>query len=424
MDVPTAFALFGAIIVVGFLGAMLFQRLKIPDVLILIFLGMLIGPISFFFGWYWLSIETIKPYTSYFAAVALLIILFEGGLYLNFDKVLQTIGPAFMFTVSIFVLNILVSAILFIFLLHLPFLLGIMLGAICGGTSGAIVVPLVSRLSVKEETKVILTLESVLTDVICVVVVIAILQYINMGNVDTGTSIVNAAKQIAAAFSVAIVIGLIFGIFWLWLLKKLAGKPYAFMMTMAVLFLLYAFTETAGGNGAMAGLIFGMVLGNKEEIARIFKIKTEFVLDERIKEFESEVSFFVRTFFFVYLGLMFSFTSITYWVVGAILILIAGLMGVRLLTTMVLVTWKREVGSDWQIMATMFPRGLAAAVLATLPTSSGISGTENFVGFTFLVILFTNIIPTAATFVFERKKLKENSKSNRQQKILSSQKNS
>ncbi|MEM3396308.1 MAG: cation:proton antiporter [Thermoplasmata archaeon] len=424
MDVPTAFALFGAIIVVGFLGAMLFQRLKIPDVLILIFLGMLIGPIALLFGWQWFSIETLKPYTPYFASVALLVILFEGGLYLNFDKVLQTIGSASMFTISIFTLNISVSAILFILLFKMPLLLGVMFGAICGGTSGAIVVPLVSRLSVKEETKVILTLEAVLTDVICVVVVIAILQYLSMGNVDTGTSIANAAKQIAAAFSVAIVIGLIFGIFWLWFLKKLVGKPYAFMMTIAVLFLLYAFTETAGGNGAMAGLIFGMVLGNKDEITRIFKIKTEFVLDERIKEFESEVSFFVRTFFFVYLGLMFSFTSLTYWVLGTILILIAAFMGVRLLVTCVLVSWRSGLSSDWQIMATMFPRGLAAAVLATLPLSSGVAGTENFVGFAFLVILFSNIIPTAATFVFERKKLKENSKQKPEQKIHSAQKNS
>jgi len=90
MDVPTAFALFGAIIVVGFLGAMMFQRLKIPDILLLIFLGMFIGPIMNFLGFKLFSKETLLPYTSYFASVALLVILFEGGLYLNFDKVLQT----------------------------------------------------------------------------------------------------------------------------------------------------------------------------------------------------------------------------------------------------------------------------------------------------------------------------------------------
>lgn len=407
MDVPSAFALFGAIIVVGFLGALLFQRLKVPDVLILIFLGMFLGPISIFFGFRFLPVDAVKPYTPYFASVALLVILFEGGLYLNFDKVLRTIGVASLFTVSLFILNILVAAIILIFLFHMPLLLGILFGAICGGTSGAIVVPLISRISVNEDTKVILTLESVLTDVLCVVIVIAILQYISLGNVDAGSSISTAAKQIAAAFSVAIVIGLVFGIFWLWFLKKLVGKPYAFMMTIAVLFLLYAFTEVAGGNGAMAGLIFGMVLGNKDEITRIFKIKTEFVLDERIKEFEGEVSFFVRTFFFVYIGLMFSFTSLTYWILGVMLLLLVAFMAVRLLVTWVLVSWRKELTSDWQIFATMFPRGLAAAVLATLPSSNGISGTENFVGLVFLVILFTNIVPTAATISFERKKVRE-----------------
>ncbi len=408
MNVPTAFALIGAIIVVGFLGAMLFQKIRVPDVLILIFLGMLIGPFAGFFGFRLFSIDVLMPYTSYFASAALLIILFEGGLYLNFDKVLQTIGPASLFTISLFFLNILVCGILFVLLFHMPVLLAVLFGAICGGTSGAIVVPLVSRLSVKEESKVILTLESVLTDVLCIVSVIAILQYIEMGNMDTGTSLTTAARQIASAFSVAIVIGLIFGIFWLWLLKKLAGKPYAFMMTLAVLFLLFAFTESAGGSGAMAGLVFGMVLGNKEEITRIFKIKTEFVMDGKIIEFESEASFFVRTFFFVYLGMIFSFANITYWVLGVIILLIAAFMGVRFLTTYVLVTWKKDLSFDWEIMATMFPRGLAAAVLATMPLTRGVAGTESFLGLTFLVILFTNVISTVAAFKFERKKLREN----------------
>jgi len=407
MDVPTAFALFGAIIVVGFMGALLFQRLKVPDVLILIFLGMLLGPIPTFFGLHFLPVEVVKPYTPYFASVALLVILFEGGLSLNFDKVLATIGVASFFTFSLFALNIIITSILLVILFHMSPLLAILFGAICGGTSGAIVVPLISRLSLKEESKVILMLEAVLTDVLCVVFVIAILQYISLGNLDAGSSISTAAKQIAAAFSVAIVIGLLFGIFWLWLLRRLAGKPYAFMMTIAVLFLLYAFTEVAGGNGAMAGLIFGMVLGNKDEITRIFKMKTEFVLDEKIKEFEGEVSFFVRTFFFVYLGLIFSFKSITYWVLGSMLLLLVGLMGVRLIVTWVLVSWRSELCTDWQIFATMFPRGLAAAVLATLPVSYGVSGTENFVDLAFMIILFTNLVPTVATFSFERRKAKE-----------------
>lgn len=410
MDVPTAFALFGAIIVVGFLGAMMFQRLKIPDILLLIFLGMFIGPIMNFLGFKLFSKETLLPYTSYFASVALLVILFEGGLYLNFDKVLQTIGIASFFTVSIFILNLIVTTILFIVLFHASLAVGLLFGAICGGTSGAIVVPLVSRLSVKEESKVMLTLESVLTDVLCVVLVIAVLQYILLGTLDTGASLSTAARQIASAFSVAIVIGLFAGILWLWVLKKLVGKPYAFMMTIAMLFLLYAFTEIAGGNGAMSGLVFGMVLGNKEEITRIFKIKTEFVLDNRIKEFEGEVSFFVRTFFFVYLGVMFSFENITLWILGSIIILIAIYMGVRLLVTYVTVSWKKELTCDWQILATMLPRGLAAAVLATLPASYNIQGTEIFVGLVFLVILFTNIIPTAAAFIFERKKDNDNKK--------------
>ena len=45
MDVPYLFAGIGAIILMGFMGSLLFERTKIPDILILIFIGLIIGPI-------------------------------------------------------------------------------------------------------------------------------------------------------------------------------------------------------------------------------------------------------------------------------------------------------------------------------------------------------------------------------------------
>jgi hypothetical protein len=48
----------------------------------------------------------------------------------------------------------------------------------------------------------------------------------------------------------------------------------------------------------------------------------------------------------------------------------------------------------------MMPRGLASAVLATLPAAAGITGTKSFVAITFAVIIATNILLTAGMFFF------------------------
>jgi NhaP-type Na+/H+ and K+/H+ antiporter len=51
----------------------------------------------------------------------------------------------------------------------------------------------------------------------------------------------------------------------------------------------------------------------------------------------------------------------------------------------------------------MIPRGLASAVLASLPLSANIKGSEVFIEYTFAVIILTNILMTAGVLISERK---------------------
>jgi len=55
---------------------------------------------------------------------------------------------------------------------------------------------------------------------------------------------------------------------------------------------------------------------------------------------------------------------------------------------------------------TMLPRGLAAAVLATLPISAGIF-INDFQEIVFAVIFFSNLVATGAIFLFDTNKKKE-----------------
>ena len=54
-------------------------------------------------------------------------------------------------------------------------------------------------------------------------------------------------------------------------------------------------------------------------------------------------------------------------------------------------------------MISMLPRGLASAVLATLPISANIKGSEGFIDYTFGVIVITNILMTIGVFITEKK---------------------
>jgi cell volume regulation protein A len=383
---PTVIVVFVAsatVIFIGFFAAVAFERTKIPDLLILIAVGLFLGPfLGGYVGITLVPAGVLQLVTPYFAALALAIILFDGGLNLNFELVLRRINIAFVHTMVAFVLTVVAVAAVAHLVLGYPLIIGVLLGAILGGISGAVVINLVRVMSVSKDTETILTLEAVLTDVLCIIVALALIQLLQSGGAEGPSA---AFGNLAAAFSVAVVIALVFGIFWLKVLKRLYGKPFSFMITIAALFFLYGAVEFVGGSGPMAGLIFGLVLGNKEEFARMFKMKTKFVLDEKIKQFHSELSFVVRTFFFVFLGLMFTLDvngpvqvsssipflsdysgTVTLLLIGVVLVFLV-IIATRYVASAITVRLHPESGRDKTALWVTMGRGLAPAVLASVP---------------------------------------------------------
>jgi cell volume regulation protein A len=388
MEVSYLFAGIGMIILIGFLGTLLFERTKIPDILILIFIGLFIGPILSTYTNFGLLgdpeiVEMLQFFAPHFAALALVIILFDGGLNLNLEKTVRKMGLAIILAGICFVSLMVVTALICVYVLNMNPIVGLLLGAVIGGgPSGPVVIPLLLRSSAKEDTRILLTLESVLTDVVCIVVVLIFIEIIRGSTLDTGALI----QKLLSSFVLAGFIAFLFGVFWLMVLKKMEGKPFAFMVTIAALFVLYAMTEFIQVSGAIAALVFGLVLSNKDEIARILKFKGSFVLDEHIKQFHSEVSFLVRTFFFVYLGLTFTFAIgndafngladfVPTWIsesplmiLGFIMSLIfGGLLLTRFISTTVICAVHKESKPDKPFIFAMMGRGLAAGVVATLP---------------------------------------------------------
>ncbi|HEX9621988.1 MAG TPA: cation:proton antiporter, partial [Polyangiaceae bacterium] len=79
MDSVALFCLvIAGIFLIGAIGEVIFQRTNIPDVIWLILAGMIMGPIL---GW--LTPDLLNGIAPYFAAVTLVVVLFEGGSTLN-----------------------------------------------------------------------------------------------------------------------------------------------------------------------------------------------------------------------------------------------------------------------------------------------------------------------------------------------------
>ena len=79
----------------------------------------------------------------------------------------------------------------------------------------------------------------------------------------------------------------------------------------------------------MSSLLFGLILGNEKEILKQLRRKeTSLVaVDAGLKRFESEIAFLIRAFFFVFLGIIATISSISLLFLGIILTLLLLLVG-------------------------------------------------------------------------------------------------
>lgn len=386
------FLLIGIIILVGFFSLTIFERTKLPDVLLLLLFGAVIGPLT----------GVIQPaqfigLAPFVGTLALIMVLLEGGLNLSLSKVVKRLPQASLFSVAVFILGTVLSGAALHFFLNWNLLDALFLGVVVGGSSSTIVMPILAQLSAGEEVKTLLSLESVITDVLCIVVALALLEIISSNAVDYSS----AAQSIASAFTTAIVVGILFGLFWVKVLQKFQGKSLGYVVTLAVVFILYAFNEAIGGSGAIAVLVFGLVLGNSVELAELLKWKGEFQIDASIKKMQTEIAFFVRTFFFVYLGIIFNTNAFGGQVIILVGLLLLALFAGRAIIVRALGQANAVMKKYSVLLMTMAPRGLAAAVLAFIPSNMGVE-IPFVVEAAFLIILLTNILATIGAFYYEQ----------------------
>ena len=412
MIVISALIILGIIMILGFIGNYIFNRTQIPSIVWLLIFGLIVGAIFRIDVFELAYPELLMTISSFFGAIAIVIILFDGGINTDIYQLFKGAPRGLLLTISSFCLSFLVTMFVIVGLvasgvINIPledsFIIGAILGAIIGGTSSPIVIPLAYRLkNLQGKTKMVSSIESILTDPLCIVVVFAIYYMVFVvGEINIGLGIGNLVKT----FSVGIVLGLVFGLIWLFIMNKTRKEQFAYVLTLAIVFLVYSFTalivgigEGGEGAGAISCLMFGLVLGNGKKILKMIKYEGKsFEMDEETKQFHSLTSFVIRTFFFVYLGMIVRFQNLTHILIG-IIILIA-LLVIRYLAVLITTFRGNFEKDDMQTLIVMMPRGLAAAILAIkfgpelvekyIPGSDGF-----FKDIAFVIILGTAIITT------------------------------
>lgn len=391
-------AILGLLIFAAHLFTEIFSRKRIPDVLLLMAIGLVIGPL---FGW--VKPSDLGSVASVFTTITLVIILFESGTQLNFDTLLNSIRGTMKLTLINFFVTMIVVALLGL-IAKVNFLTSLMLGAILGGTSSAVVIPLVKQLKISEKGGTILILESAFSDVLCIVFAWAFMQAIQSGSMNVGRVI----GEIISSFILATVIGVISSVLWSYVLVRVRHIKNSILTTPAFVFIVYGINEWLGFSGAIAALAFGIGMANIDSIynsglvvKKLFKEQPT-KLNETEKQLFSEVVFLLKTFFFIYIGISIKLDQWLPLVIGLAITVV--LFALRIPIVKLSVSREKEgiLVEDKMFMSGIVPKGLAAAVLATIPLQRGIAGGEMIQNIVFGVILFSIIFTSIMVPVLER----------------------
>ncbi len=431
MEVSLAILAIGGLIFFAHIFAAVFDRLGIPDILPLMIVGLILGP-----GMGLVSPEAFGKVGPVFSTIALVAILFESGLELKLADLKAHLLSSVAATFLSYAMAIAIVALVSVFFLHMPLPDGILLGVIVGGISAAVVIPMLSKLKVTKNLKVALTLEASIGDVLCIIGTLAMLKMLSTGSLEP----VAVAGNLIASLVLATVIGLAAGVFWAYSLNFFHQLENAVLTTPAFLFILYAVTEMLGYSGPIAALSFGVLLGNVKQIklpsvgsllgikdkdpadikspvaGSLIKVGGFFVRKDPVHSamedsdgYESlasakardlnfldrvvisELIFIVKTFFFVYLGLSIKLDNQTQILAGVLLTFWIYL--VRIVSTRMSLSPKQE-RNDALISSIMCPKGLAAAVLASMPVSAGLAYGATIQNLSYSIILASTILTT------------------------------
>ncbi len=392
MDPITTFSLISAIIFIGFFMSKLFKTTSIPDIILLILIGIVLGPILNV-----IDRELFMGLMPLFGPLTLMIIIFEGGLVFNIRSLSKSLGKASLFTLITFILTAsAISGVVFLIFKWTVFE-SLLMGATLGGTTAVATMCLMKYSKISEEVKDVINLEATINDSLTIISVVMLGQIIVAGSVDPKL----IAQSLATSFTTSLVLGAVFGITWFRLLIYFEGWEFSSVLTLAATLLLYASVELLGSNGIIAVFVFGLILGNIESMP--FKNINAASIKKRLSESQKELAFFVRTFFFVYIGLLFSFNSLSNSMIITSILIIIGIYLMRRLVAQFFFTNRER-----NFAAMMMPKGLAAAVLSTYPQYIGLK-IAGFTEMVLLIIILSNVVASVGVFLYSNGKKQENS---------------
>lgn len=394
------------IIILGITAQWVGWKLKLPAILPLILIGLLVGPLSTLYTSdgskllepIWNGEKGLFPGSAlfHFVSLAISIILFEGGLTLKKNEILN-VGPVILKLITLAVLVTFIGAgIAAHYFLNLSWEISFLFSALIIVTGPTVISPILRNIPLKKDLSAILKWEGILIDPIGALVAVLVFEFISVEHQSGFT------QTALLEFGKIVLFGTTFGFTFAHALgfaikKKIIPHYLLNVFTLATVLGVFVLSDSfAHESGLLAVVVMGLVLGN----SKIPNLK-------ELLYFKESLSVLLISILFILLGANINFEDlrlIANWesvMLFATVVFLIRPLGVFLSSINSGLKFNEKVFISW-----MGPRGIVAAGIASLfgtrLSEAGEPGAQYITPLVFMIVLGTVLLNATTARVFAK----------------------
>lgn len=372
----TSILLIGAsLILAGILLSPLSTRVGMPVLLIFLGIGMLAGedglgniPFS----------DINLAFTV--SSLALAVILLDGGMRTPISSFRVGLRPALFLSTLGVVITALICGLFAAWVLQLPLLVGLLMGAIISSTDAAAVFSLLQgrRLHINERVKATLEIESGSNDPMAIFLTMMLILLLQ-NSTQTGWQLLLMLLQ---QFGIGTLTGLGCGVLVSTLLRKMTLVPAMYpLLVVSAGVAMFSFTNMIGGSGFLAIYLMGVFLASRKNYHM-----------DSILQIHDGLSWLAQLILFLLLGLLVTPSELIFnfgpsLAIAFVLILIARPVATMISLLRFGFSKKERIFIGWAGL-----RGAVPVVLAIFPLMAGLPDASTIFQVTFIVVLVSLVL--------------------------------
>lgn len=369
----------GLLLVAGIAAAKIAARVRVPGLLLFVGLGMLAGSE----GLIGVEFEDVEL-TRTLGTIALVLILFEGGLAAGWREIRPVIGTALSLAVVGTIATAILAGLAAALILDLGTLESMIIGAAIATTDSAAIFAVLRGSRLRRKLARTLEGESGMNDPVAVLLVVGFIAWLEQ----PGFGFDDMALDLARSLGVGAVLGIGLGLGARESLRRLNLPTSGLypVASIAVAGLAFGLTESLGGSGFLAVYLTGLALGTGALPGK-----------QTVLAFHQGVAWVSQISLFFLLGLL-VFPSDLIAIAPQGLLLSAALMFVARPLATLAFTGLAPFGLRERVMLGWAGlRGAVPVWLATFPVIAGVGGADDLFSLVFFVVLTSTLIQ-GATF--------------------------